>query len=686
MTISSETRKAGPFTGDGSNTSFPFAFKVFASSDLRVVHTDADGVETDLVLDSDYSVSLNADQNADPGGTVTYPISGTALPSTETLTVLSAVPYTQETDITNGGGFYPNVVENALDKLTIHIQQVREMIGRSVLLPVATGLSDIALPAPGAGQYIRWNNAGTALEAVSSTVSSGTFLQSGTGAVTREANAKMGEIVSSADFDATGDGTATDTTAIQNALNAAAGGTLLIKKPTVAYKVGPLTMPSNCMIWIEPGTVFEAVTGYGLTDVMLDFDGVSNLTMWCEGVTFQGLKTEYVSGEHRHIFNLVDCSNVTIHGGSADDSGGDGYYINGATDLTMYRPIADNNRRNGMSIIKGARVTVYKPYLKNSAGTAPQAGLVIEPNGATDDLVDINIIEPVSEDNTAQGYVIFLDDYSAGSPADVGIRITNPVSRSNGQEGYRLRNLFLSSGSYDGYIDIINPVSIDDGYNGLYMLDVGLSGPQVRIINPKIINPNSAGSATFPRYVGAYIADDSSTASGRIEVSNLSVTDANASMQYGLWVEAGGGYDGLKISVNEITGATQYPVRFANFTASTTGTYDIALPRKRTRALAATADLYSYHSGELITNSGASGTVVYSLREYLPVGHSYRVRVVANQTVRVDTYTAGDQIVGTSASGKYAECSTVGGEAEFVYIGSQLWQIRPISGTWTFEP
>ena len=110
------------------------------------------------------------------------------------------------------------------------------------------------------------------------------------------------------------------------------------------------------------------------------------------------------------------------------------------------------------------------------------------------------------------------------------------------------------------------------------------------------------------------------------------------------------------------------------------------MPRKRTRALASTASLYSYHSGELITNSGAVGTVVYSLREYLPVGHSYRVRVVANQTVQVDTYNAGDQIVGTSASGKYAQCATVGGEAEFVYIGSQLWQIRPISGTWTFEP
>ena len=36
MTISSTTRIAGPFTGNGVTTVFPFTFKVFANIDLRV--------------------------------------------------------------------------------------------------------------------------------------------------------------------------------------------------------------------------------------------------------------------------------------------------------------------------------------------------------------------------------------------------------------------------------------------------------------------------------------------------------------------------------------------------------------------------------------------------------------------------------------------------------------------------
>jgi hypothetical protein len=52
------------------------------------------------------------------------------------------------------------------------------------------------------------------------------FLQSGTGAVTRTAQAKMRETVSVADFGAVGDGVVDDAAAIQAALNAATGKTL----------------------------------------------------------------------------------------------------------------------------------------------------------------------------------------------------------------------------------------------------------------------------------------------------------------------------------------------------------------------------------------------------------------------------------------------------------------------------
>ena len=138
MTISSENRKAGPFTGNGSTVDFPFTFKCFTSADLRVVLTNSAGVETDLTLTSQYTVALNPDQDASAGGTVT---TLTAYSSSYKITIVGDVSYTQETDITNGGGFYPEVIEDALDKMTMQIQQVNEKAERAVKVDVSSGVS-----------------------------------------------------------------------------------------------------------------------------------------------------------------------------------------------------------------------------------------------------------------------------------------------------------------------------------------------------------------------------------------------------------------------------------------------------------------------------------------------------------------------------------------------------------------
>lgn len=168
MTISSQTRKAGPFVGNDSTTAFPFAFKVFSAADMYVVKTDTDlEVETVLVLNTDYTVSLNADQNANPGGTITLP---SALASGFTLTVTSNISPLQQTDLTNQGGFYPSVITNALDKLTILVQQALDSITRSLKLPVSTpsGVST-TLPLPSSNKLIAWNQDADGLQNVDPT-------------------------------------------------------------------------------------------------------------------------------------------------------------------------------------------------------------------------------------------------------------------------------------------------------------------------------------------------------------------------------------------------------------------------------------------------------------------------------------------------------------------------------------
>jgi hypothetical protein len=111
MTISSEVRKAGPFAGNDVTTSFPFAFKVFLTDQIEVVKA-VNGVESVLVEGTDYSVNLSANQNTNPGGTV---VLTSALETGDTMVVTSRVQNLQHTDLTNQGGFYPRVINDALD-------------------------------------------------------------------------------------------------------------------------------------------------------------------------------------------------------------------------------------------------------------------------------------------------------------------------------------------------------------------------------------------------------------------------------------------------------------------------------------------------------------------------------------------------------------------------------------------
>lgn len=133
MSISSEVRKAGPFAGNDVITDFPFSFKVFSTADVLVVRADSKGAEYTLKLGTDYTVSLNANQNTSPGGTV---VKASPLVTGDKIVITSRVANLQPTDLTNQGGFYPAVINAALDRATIQIQQLSEKVDRSAKLPI----------------------------------------------------------------------------------------------------------------------------------------------------------------------------------------------------------------------------------------------------------------------------------------------------------------------------------------------------------------------------------------------------------------------------------------------------------------------------------------------------------------------------------------------------------------------
>src|SRR5271169_5235125 len=200
MSISSGAfRKAGPYNCNGSTVAFPFSFKVFQASDVLVVQTDLSGVETTKTLTTDYTVALNANQDSNPGGTVTMnvaPLSGYL------LTIGSQVTYTQGMVLTNTGGFFPQVINDMADRVVILVQQLYEKLSRAVTLPFSSSSSvSTTLPSPSPGMVIGWNLAGTGMSnftpaglglVVAETAASGSAILPGGPTANRDASPGQG--------------------------------------------------------------------------------------------------------------------------------------------------------------------------------------------------------------------------------------------------------------------------------------------------------------------------------------------------------------------------------------------------------------------------------------------------------------------------------------------------------------
>ena len=117
MTVSTQVSR-NEYTGNGATTQYDFTFRIMDKSDLLVQTLDASETITTLTLDADYSVT---GVNRYPGGKV---VLNTPLPDGYKISIERSIPVTQETSIRNQGGFFPEIHEDAFDKLTMIIQRM----------------------------------------------------------------------------------------------------------------------------------------------------------------------------------------------------------------------------------------------------------------------------------------------------------------------------------------------------------------------------------------------------------------------------------------------------------------------------------------------------------------------------------------------------------------------------------
>jgi hypothetical protein len=119
MTVITSNITSGPYAGNDVADEFSYTFRVEDKTQLAVFETDDQGVQTTLIVDTDYTVN---DVGVDAGGTITR-LAG-PLPTDFQWYIRSDYKQTQLTSLPSQGPFFPDVHEAALDKLTYLILQL----------------------------------------------------------------------------------------------------------------------------------------------------------------------------------------------------------------------------------------------------------------------------------------------------------------------------------------------------------------------------------------------------------------------------------------------------------------------------------------------------------------------------------------------------------------------------------
>jgi hypothetical protein len=152
MTVTVETARCS-FTGSSGVSSFELTFEMLSATSVRVL---LDGVEQ--VYGLDYTVTHNSTTRI---GTVVMAAEPTIGAD---LICIRNEPLTQLASFPEYGKYSPSHIETALDKIVMLIQQLNDIVSRSLRLAATETGVDPELPTGTAGYVLRLNSAGDGFE------------------------------------------------------------------------------------------------------------------------------------------------------------------------------------------------------------------------------------------------------------------------------------------------------------------------------------------------------------------------------------------------------------------------------------------------------------------------------------------------------------------------------------------
>ena len=328
----------------------------------------------------------------------------------------------------------------------------------------------------------------------------------------------------------------TDATwALQKALDDPEADRIIVRDMNSPWLISKTVfLRSNKEIIFEQGSVVQSKPGTFLENRQPMFRALSldNLKIIGQGqgdqrATLKMNKEEYTTSEFGHILGIDGVKDFEIRGLKLTGAGGDGIHVAGATyetakpGLRTYSEngiiediIADNNRRQGISIDSAKDVIVRNSTFSNTEGTAPSAGIDLEPTWDFERLENVTIENVTLKGNNGNGLQLALGNLDDAS-APVSIDINNVTIDDNNRSGVTV--VLFNSAPDDPFRDQPDGSLVSSMANGT-----------VNIRNTKISNSNGTNTFFNQPTAGIYVQ---SLSGSQNDPNNLQVNFENVTVE-----------------------------------------------------------------------------------------------------------------------------------------------------------
>ena len=308
------------------------------------------------------------------------------------------------------------------------------------------------------------------------------------------------------------------TEAIQAAFDSGAAEVVIPAMPS-PWIVRPLNLRSDQVVTLESGTVLLAKEGefLGGGDSLLTARDVENLVIRGNGGALRMRKRDYLKppyqkAEWRMGLSLRGCRDVVVEGLRIESSGGDGIYVDGGgtrrycENVVIRDVICDDNHRQGMSVISAKNLVVEDSQFVNTWGTAPGAGIDLEPDGNDQSLEGILIRRCIFENNEGHEILVYPKNLGEAAP-DLSIRfedcvarktlrggkpagVAESVGRDNETHGWAgICVAAVNDHGPGGTIEFVRCVVENSGKESVRVFDKSLEGARLRFVDCQFKHP-----------------------------------------------------------------------------------------------------------------------------------------------------------------------------------------------------